>query len=61
MGHADEEVGDLYSMLKKRVAFRKKWVEQLGLGFEIPSKNASIGRNGRKIEVAESDEVAVIC
>jgi hypothetical protein len=24
MGHADEEVGDLYSMLKDKVGFRKK-------------------------------------
>jgi len=53
-----KEIGDIYSMLKERVAFRKKWVEQLGLGFEIPSKNASIGGNGRKIEVEPVLELA---
>ena len=53
-----KEIGDIYSMLKERVAFRKKWVEQLSLGFEIPSKNASIGRNGRKIEVEPVLELA---
>jgi hypothetical protein len=50
-GGRGKEIGDIYSMLKERIAFRKKWAEQLGLGFEIPSKNAPIGRNGRKIEV----------
>jgi hypothetical protein len=50
MGHEDEEIGDIYSMLRERVAYRKKWAEQAGLGFEIPSKTAPIGLNGPKIE-----------
>ena len=49
MGHEGsrdrgKEIGDIYSKLKERIAFRKKWAEQLGLGFEIPAKNISIGR-----------------
>jgi integrase len=59
MGHTDEEIGDIYSMLKQRVAYRKKWANQLGLGFEIPSKTASIGPNGPKIENEVEIEMAV--
>jgi integrase len=65
MGHADEEVGDLYSMLKKKVTFREKEVERIGLGFEfsaeISAQKRVVGPSGLKIEVAESQEVAVIC
>jgi integrase len=35
MGHAPEDVGDLYSKLKDDVAFRQSWVERTGLGFEL--------------------------
>jgi integrase len=35
MGHAPEEVGDLYSKLKDDVAFRQEWAERIGLGFEL--------------------------
>jgi len=46
MGHASEEVGDLYSKLKKDVAFRQQWAERIGLGFELvhnsPQNVASI-------------------
>jgi hypothetical protein len=35
MGHASEEVGDLYSKLKEDVAFRQEWTERIGLGFEL--------------------------
>ena len=43
MGHAIEEVGDLYSKLKEDVEFRKEVTERIGLGFsctectEIPT------------------------
>jgi integrase len=59
MGHEDEEIGDIYSMLRERVAYRKKWAEQAGLGFEIPSKAAPIGLNGPKIESEGVLEMAV--
>jgi integrase len=58
MGHEDEEIGDIYSMLKQRVAYRKKWADQLGLGFEIPSKTISFGPNGPKIESRPVSELA---
>ena len=35
MGHAPEEVGDLYSKLKDDVALRQDWAERAGLGFEL--------------------------
>jgi hypothetical protein len=35
MGHAPEEVGDLYSKLKDDVSFRQNWAERIGLGFEL--------------------------
>ncbi len=35
MGHAPEEVGDLYSKLKDDVSFRQDWAERAGLGFEL--------------------------
>ena len=48
MGHAPEEVGDLYSKLKDDVAFRQEWAERIGLGFElvhIGPQNKSEGEN----------------
>jgi len=35
MGHAPEEVGDLYSKLKEDVTLRQEWAERIGLGFEL--------------------------
>lgn len=35
MGHAPQEVGDLYSKLQEDVAFRQEWAERIGLGFEL--------------------------
>jgi integrase len=50
MGHADEEVGDLYSQLESNFQFRKEMAERIGLGFELPSEDAVVGLNGRKFE-----------
>ena len=38
MGHAPEEVGDLYSKLKDDISFRQEWAERAGLGFELVHK-----------------------
>jgi integrase len=59
MGHDGEEIGDIYSKLKNDVAFRQEVTNRIGLGFEIPSKSAPIGRNGRKIESEAAGKVAV--
>lgn len=46
MGHAPEDVGDLYSKLKEDVAFRQEWTGRIGLGFELvhigPQNTAAI-------------------
>ena len=50
MGHADEEIGDIYSQLETNVKFRKEVAERIGLGFELPCKKVVVGPNGLKIE-----------
>jgi integrase len=50
MGHAPEEVGDLYSKLKDDVPFRQEWAERIGLGFElvhVGTQNAVAVRRSR--------------
>ncbi len=37
MGHAPEDVGDLYSKLKDDISFRSLWCEKAGLGFSVVS------------------------
>ena len=37
MGHAPEDVGDLYSKLKDDTSFRGMWCEKAGLGFSVVS------------------------
>jgi integrase len=36
MGHADEEIGDLYSKLMNDVQYRKDVAERVGTGFDVP-------------------------
>jgi hypothetical protein len=38
MGHAPEEIGDVYSKLKDDVGFRQEWNERVGLGFNLVHK-----------------------
>jgi len=35
MGHAAEEIGDIYSKLKDDETYRADWAERIGLGFSI--------------------------
>lgn len=35
MGHAEKDMSDLYDKIKEDVAFRRKWAEQCGFGFEF--------------------------
>jgi integrase len=48
MGHAGTEMSDIYDMIRFNVEFRKTKAEEAGIGFELPSTIAVIGRNGRK-------------
>ena len=43
-------VTDDYSKLEQDVEFRKQVVEKVGLGFDLPMKNASLAPNAPKIE-----------
>jgi hypothetical protein len=37
MGHAGKDMSDLHDKIKEDVTFRRKWAEQCGFGFELPS------------------------
>jgi integrase len=52
MGHAPEEVGDLYSKLKEDVAFRQEWAERIGLGFELVHNGPQNAEELKKEKVA---------
>ncbi len=49
---------DDYSKLKDDLAFRKEVAIRVGLGFELPSKKATIGLIGAKIETKPVSEMA---
>jgi hypothetical protein len=36
MGHAGKDMSDLYDKIKEDVAFRRKWAERCGFGFQYP-------------------------
>ena len=65
MGHAGEDMSDLYDMIRRDRNFRRERAEQAGIGFEIPSspiqawhENCSFGRNGRKWTETPSSHLA---
>jgi integrase len=50
MGHASQEVGDVYSKLKDDVEFRQQWAERVALGFElvhIGPQNTTLAKSER--------------
>ena len=50
MGHAGESMSDLYDKIKEDVAFRKKWAEQCGFGFELPSVVPNVPKSTEKLK-----------
>jgi hypothetical protein len=42
LGHANKSVTVLYSKLKDDVTFRKKVVEEVGIGFELPAEKVEV-------------------
>jgi len=48
MGHAEQDMGDLYDKIKSDVEFRKEVAEKAGIGFKLPAKRALVGPNGPK-------------
>lgn len=60
LGHANQTVGDDYSMLKKNVKFRKQIADKIGPGFELPgSIFAPVVPNVPKMAVKTEEEVLV--
>ncbi|HWR34938.1 MAG TPA: site-specific integrase [Clostridia bacterium] len=55
LGHADQDMSDLYDKIKEDVEFRKKWAEQCGLGFELPSVVPNVPKNRKKSNAQQSE------
>ena len=61
-GHADEEIGDLYSKLMHDVQYRKDVAERVGTGFDVPlnlNSKADLNPVEPRVEVDEATEVVV--
>ena len=54
MGHAGKDMSDLYDKIKEDVAFRKKWAEQCGFGFELPSVVPNVPKKEDESEAAKA-------
>ena len=54
MGHAGESMDDLYDKVKEDVALRKKWAEQCGFGFVLPSIVPNVPKIGAKSKAAKA-------
>jgi hypothetical protein len=54
MGHAGEDMSDLYDKIKEDVVFRRKWAERCGFGFELPSVVPNVPKTAEKAEAAKA-------
>jgi hypothetical protein len=54
MGHAGKDMSDLYDKIKEDVAFRRKWAERCGFGFELPSVVPNVPKTAEKAEAEEA-------
>jgi integrase len=54
MGHAGEDMTDLYDKIKHDLLFRKEWAERCGFGFELPSVVPNVPKTEGKDEVLEA-------
>jgi hypothetical protein len=54
MGHADENMSDLYDKIKEDLSFRKKWAEEAGFGFELPSVVPNVPKIDENNEAAKA-------
>ncbi len=54
MGHAGEDLSDLYDKIKEDVAFRRKWAERCEFGFELPSVVPNVLKTAEKNEAAKA-------
>ena len=51
---AGESMSDLYDKIKEDVAFRKKWAEKCGFGFELPSVVPNVPKKAAKTKAAKA-------
>lgn len=57
LGHANQSVGDDYSMLKRNVKFRKQIADKIGVGFELPDSIAApVVPNVPKTTVVQTEQ-----
>jgi hypothetical protein len=54
MGHAGKDMSDLYDKIKEDVAFRRKWGEKSGYGFELPSVVPNVPTIAEQAEAAKA-------
>lgn len=50
LGHATENMSDLYDKIKEDVQFRRKWAEKCGFGFELTDLGLPVVPNVPKID-----------
>ena len=51
MGHAGKDMSDLYDKIKEDVAFRRKWADKCGFGFQLPSVVPNVPKCTEKTEM----------
>ena len=54
MGHAGKDMSDLYDKIKEDVAFRRKWAERCGFGFDLPSVVPNVPKTAEKAEAEKA-------
>jgi integrase len=54
MGHAGKDMSDRYDKIKEDVAFRRKWAERCGFGFELPSLVPNVPKTAEKTDAAQA-------
>jgi hypothetical protein len=54
MGHADEDMSDLYDKIKEDVKFRREWSEKCGFGFDLTQVVPNVPKIEEKGEVRKA-------
>jgi len=54
LGHAGEDMSDLYDKIREDIPFRKKWAEKSGFGFELPSVVPNVPKKEEQSEAAKA-------
>lgn len=54
MGYAGKDMSDLYDKIKEDAAFRRKWAERFGFGFELPLVVPNVPKTAEKAEATHA-------